>query len=78
MIWDSKINCGLNLLYSNKPVMIVMGKFDAFSPWKDLDKFVSGLSKVVMVNKGHIDLVSKDLKRGKKNILVEFLKSTSS
>ena len=47
----------LYLLYSSKPVMIVMGKFDAFSPWRDLDRFVSSLTKVVMVNKGHIDLV---------------------
>ena len=77
VVWGSQINCGINIMYMDKPSLVIVSKYDALSPAKDIKRFLTSLTKVMTVTKGHADLVPKDLKRKGKNVVVEFLKSNT-
>ncbi|MBR9680713.1 MAG: alpha/beta hydrolase [Candidatus Altiarchaeota archaeon] len=75
-IMAAQINTGLNLLYTNKPLFVVLGKYDKLSPPNLMKNKLSGLAKILIVKKGHSDIFPEDLMEGKKYLLSEFFKST--
>ena len=76
-IMAAQINTGLNLLYTDKPLLVVSGNYDTLSPPKLVKNQLSGLAQLVVVEKGHSDIFPEDLMKGKKYILGEFFKSTA-
>jgi|GEM_PF-3512979 len=72
----AQINTGLNLLYTEKPIMVVSGKYDILSPPYLVKNSLSDLAKFVVIKKGHSDILASDLVKGKKYLLGEFFKST--
>ncbi len=77
VIWGSQINCGINIMYMDKPILVIVSKYDSLSPAKDIKQFLTSLTKVITVSKGHADLMPSDLKRNGKNVVVEFFKSNT-
>ena len=70
-----QINCGTNLRYLRKPLMVIAGRHDPLAPPDEVKKFLPEHAKFVVLNKGHVDMKPEDLIVRGKNVLVEFLKS---
>lgn len=70
-----QINCGTNLRYLQKPLLVIVGKHDPLAPPKEVKKFLPEHAKCVVLNRGHVDMKPEDLIVRGKNVLVEFLKS---
>ncbi|MBR9689982.1 MAG: alpha/beta hydrolase [Candidatus Altiarchaeota archaeon] len=77
VIMEAQINCGLNLLYTDKPLLVIAGKYDPLSSIDEIKKHLSGLAKLVVLKKAHSDIYPSDLIRNGKNTVSDFLKSVS-